>query len=219
MGKWTKKKGPQDGISDQKLLIDCEHRCICIVDDQQRWQRLMQLTQWSSAVPWTGTFHRQFQWPNTIHGLWCLCEDSKPKSIITDCQPLSRCFKEHVYISEGHMSTYEIPCISKLILKLYQLKGEKKRALLILFEISASHTWREIPRRKKQKTNMSKQICGFNCVRNANVHHSCTAEQVHSNIPPASSPSVSPSLSSPLSVSLLLSHWCLGRWGRDPGLL
>lgn len=58
VGKWTKKKGPQDGISDQKLLIDCEHRCICIVDDQQRWQRLMQLTQWSSAVPWTGTFHR-----------------------------------------------------------------------------------------------------------------------------------------------------------------
>lgn len=49
------------------------------------------------------------------------------------------------------MSTYEIPCISKLILKLYQLKGEKKRALLILFEISASHTWREIPRRKKTK--------------------------------------------------------------------
>lgn len=98
VGKWTKKKGPQDGISDQKLLIDCEHCCICIVDDQQRWQRLMQLTQWSSAVPWTGTFHTQFQWPNTFHGLWCLCEDSKPKSTITDCQPLSWCFKEHVYI-------------------------------------------------------------------------------------------------------------------------
>ena len=73
------------------------------------------------------------------------------------------------------MSSYEIPRISDLIPELYLLKGEKKRALLILlhlFEISASHSWRWIPERKKTK----KQICGFYCIWNYNVHHICTAE-------------------------------------------
>lgn len=98
MEKWTKKKkkkGPQEGISDQKLF-DCEHCCISLADERQRCQRLMWSAQWSSStVPRRGTFHRKIQWPNTICGLcpWSLCEDSEPKSIVTDCQPFEPMLK------------------------------------------------------------------------------------------------------------------------------
>lgn len=51
---------------------------------------------------------------------------------------------------------------------------------------------------------MSKQICGFNCVRNANVHHSCTAESIQTFLLPP------PPLSPPLSPLPFLSHsFCL----------
>lgn len=85
------------------------------------------------------------------------------------------------------MSTYEITCIAKLIPKLYLLKGKRKGLCWFfwtwhLFAISASHTWRKIPDAKK--TNVSEWICGFYCTRNSNVHHSCSAEKVHSNLLP-----------------------------------
>lgn len=97
-----KKKGPQKGISDQKLLA--EHCCISIVDEQQICQHLTWLAQWSSdhqrcheEALSTGKSSDT----HTIRGLCLgsLCEDSKPKSILRDYQPLSRCLKEHVYIS------------------------------------------------------------------------------------------------------------------------
>lgn len=89
-GQKKKKKGPQEGISDQKLF-DCEHCCISIADEQQRCQRLLWLAQRSSDCL-------------QCHEEALSTEKSSDQtpfvdSVVTDYQPLSRCLKEHVYIS------------------------------------------------------------------------------------------------------------------------
>lgn len=103
------------------------------------------------------------------------------------------------------MSTYEISCISNLLPELYLLKGEEKRALLIslhLFEICESRTQRQRKlNKKKETTNLWVLLYQrLSCTphlyrREGSFRHS-------SYLPP------------PLALSVLLSHWCFGRWGR-----
>lgn len=129
----TNKKGPQDGLLDQKKK---KKRC------------------WATAIAAAATAVGAADVGCEGPWRWCHGEDSEPTSVISVGQ------RELVYTARWHSSAYGIPRISQLILLMYRRVQSRRAASWLRLRVRVrvcvwASEW-DIPQRAKNKCDQMK---------------------------------------------------------------